>query len=147
MNIEIARFDELDAETLYQIVKLRIDCFVVEQDCPYHELDNKDKEAIHFYIKEGEKVISYLRLMVKDQNRAQIGRIATDSNHRGKGLAGSLIKSSFEVLDENIEIVYLHGQTHLQQYYESFGFVKKSEPYKEDGIPHIDMELDLKNHR
>jgi len=146
MDIFVASFDELDNDTLYQILKLRMDVFVVEQNCPYQEMDDKDQDAIHLFIKEKKEVVSYLRLMIKNETTAQIGRISTKQVFRGRGLAANLIKTTLEILDENIETVYLNGQTHLQQYYEAFGFEKKSEPYKEDGIPHIDMELKLKNH-
>ncbi|MFY0627649.1 MAG: GNAT family N-acetyltransferase [Reichenbachiella sp.] len=145
MNIEVVSFEQLDNETLYQILKLRVDVFVVEQNCPYPELDNKDQNAKHFFIKEGNEIVAYLRTYFKNENVLTIGRIITHIKHRGGGLSRQLINKAIETADKTTKSLFLQGQTHLQSFYESFGFEKISDSYLEDGIPHIDMELLLNN--
>lgn len=141
MKIIKANFDELDNVTLYEILKLRVDIFVVEQNCPYPELDDKDQQAIHYYLKENNQVVSYLRVMKPSTSKGVIGRIVTRIDYRGNGLGTDLIQEAIKDLKGKTETVFLQGQSHLQKYYESFGFEKISDPYMYDGIPHIDMEL------
>jgi len=145
MEIQIKRFKDFSLEQLYQILKLRVDVFVVEQDCPYPEIDNLDQQAIHVFIDSQEEIIGYLRIYKKAQNEVGIGRVITHVNYRKKGISRKLMEAALDYIkNEKIsDAIYLQAQDHLINFYMSFGFLKKSDPYLEDGIPHVDMTLDL----
>ena len=138
----IKPFKELTLHELYSFLKLRVDIFVVEQNCPYPELDGADEKAIHLYIKEDDAVIAYLRIIPSKTGTARIGRVVTKIEHRGKGLSSQLMKRAMEYIREHYpeDTMILSAQEHLQDYYGSFGFKAVSEVYLEDGIPHVDME-------
>ena len=140
--IHIKPFKELTLHELYSFLKLRVDIFVVEQNCPYPELDGADEKAIHLYIKEDDTVIAYLRIIPSKTGTARIGRVVTKIEHRGKGLSSQLMKRAMEYIREHYpeDTMILSAQEHLQDYYGSFGFKPVSEVYLEDGIPHVDME-------
>ena len=141
-TIHIKPFKELTLHELYSFLKLRVDIFVVEQNCPYPELDGADEKAIHLYIKEDDGVIAYLRIIPSKTGTARIGRVVTKIEHRGKGLSSQLMKRAMEYIREHYpeDTMILSAQEHLQDYYGSFGFKPVSEVYLEDGIPHVDME-------
>ena len=141
-TIHIKPFKELTLHDLYSFLKLRVDIFVVEQNCPYPELDGADEKAIHLYIKEDDGVIAYLRIIPSKTGTARIGRVVTKIEHRGKGLSSQLMKRAMEYIREHYpeDTMILSAQEHLQDYYGSFGFKAVSEVYLEDGIPHVDME-------
>ena len=141
-TIHIKPFKELTLHDLYSFLKLRVDIFVVEQNCPYPELDGADEKAIHLYIKEDDTVIAYLRIIPSKTGTARIGRVVTKIEHRGKGLSSQLMKRAMEYIREHYpeDTMILSAQEHLQDYYGSFGFKAVSEVYLEDGIPHVDME-------
>ncbi|MCB0497834.1 MAG: GNAT family N-acetyltransferase [Cyclobacteriaceae bacterium] len=141
-TIHIKLFKELTLRELYSFLKLRTDIFVVEQNCPYPELDGADEKAIHLYIKEDDTVIAYLRIIPSKTGTARIGRVVTKIEHRGKGLSSQLMKRAMEYIREHYpeDTMILSAQEHLQDYYGSFGFKAVSEVYLEDGIPHVDME-------
>ena len=141
-TIHIKPFKELTLHELYSFLKLRVDIFVVEQNCPYPELDGADEKAIHLYIKEDDTVIAYLRIIPSKTGTARIGRVVTKIEHRGKGLSSQLMKRAMEYIREHYpeDTMILSAQEHLQDYYGSFGFKPVSEVYLEDGIPHVDME-------
>ncbi|MGF1779655.1 GNAT family N-acetyltransferase [Vibrio nomapromontoriensis] len=140
-------FNELSTLELYRLLKLRVDVFVVEQTCPYPELDDKDhQEGVHQLLGyHGDELIACARLLPKgaSYNEVSIGRVATKENHRGNGLGHDLIDQAIKECDrlwpnENITI---GAQYHLQAYYGKHGFCACSEQYLEDDIPHIDMRL------
>ena len=141
-TIHIKPFKELTLHELYSFLKLRVDIFVVEQNCPYPELDGADEKAIHLYIKEDDAVIAYLRIIPSKTGTARIGRVVTKIEHRGKGLSSQLMKRAMEYIREHYpeDTMILSAQEHLKEYYGSFGFKAVSEVYLEDGIPHVDME-------
>ena len=141
-TIHIKPFKELTLHDLYSFLKLRVDIFVVEQNCPYPELDGADEKAIHLYIKEDDAVIAYLRIIPSKTGTARIGRVVTKIEHRGKGLSSQLMKRAMEYIREHYpeDTMILSAQEHLKEYYGSFGFKAVSEVYLEDGIPHVDME-------
>ena len=142
-TIHIKPFKELTLHELYSFLKLRVDIFVVEQNCPYPELDGADEKAIHLYIKEDDAVIAYLRIIPSKTGTARIGRVVTKIEHRGKGLSSQLMKRAMEYIREHYpeDTMILSAQEHLQHFYASFGFKPVSEVYLEDGIPHVDMEF------
>ena len=145
MNWKTYRFDELTARKLYEVLKLRVDVFVVEQNCPYPELDDLDQLSIHLLYSENDEVLAYARLVpagVKYE-LPSIGRVIVRGDARGRGFAKQLLERSINyILTEwDAPAIQLQGQVYLQEFYQSFGFQSISDSYDEDGIPHVDMKL------
>ncbi len=150
INWQRMTFQQLTNVQLYQLLKLRVDVFVVEQNCPYPELDNKDLEQEVYQLVGfiGQDIIACARLLPPGVSypSASIGRVATSSQHRGGGLGHELLKQAIQNCLElwpasDIEI---GAQKHLEQFYQRHGFVTTSEMYLEDDIPHIDMKRSTK---
>ena len=145
MDLTVKRFEELDINELYEILKLRVDVFVVEQNCPYPELDDKDKSAWHVYIREGGKITAYLRVLYPGVSfdTAAIGRVI--STRRRCGLGTTLLQEGIRVARErmNADAIKVEAQTYARAFYELQGFRQTSEEFLEDGIPHIEMTLEL----
>ncbi len=139
-SVASASFAELSLHQLYAVLQLRVDVFVVEQQCPYAELDGLDTDpgAEHFWIEAGipGKVVATLRVLQVD-GRPRIGRVATAWSHRQRGYAAALMRAALAHVGER-EIT-LEAQSHLQQWYAGFGFVRSGEDYDEDGIRHVHM--------
>lgn len=129
---------DLDPLTLYKILKLRVDVFVVEQVCPYPELDGRDMEpgTRQFWIESAGEVLATLRLL-DDGDAMRIGRVATAATARSGGHAGRLMTRALELADGR-EVV-LDAQSYLQGWYERFGFTVHGDEYVEDGIAHVPM--------
>lgn len=138
--MKIKKFEDLSVSQLYQILKLRVDVFVVEQNCPYQELDNRDQEALHFFEEEDGLIKSYLRVCLA-ASKSEIGRIVVHPDFRGFDLGRRLLDAAIRYLETKTEIIVLHAQSRLASYYQSFGFETCSDPYDWDGIEHLDMEL------
>lgn len=147
MEIQIKKYHQLSLDELYQILKLRVDVFVVEQNCAYPELDDNDQLADHFFVKNDNKISAYLRVQVVEGDQAKIGRVVTAQNFRGNGSSRKLMDVALANIQKNQSVskIVLQAQDYLTQFYASFGFEKTSEVYLEDGIPHVDMEMSLKN--
>lgn len=131
---------DLDAVTLYRILRLRTDVFVVEQRCPYPELDGRDLEAsaVQLWVEDADgSVPATLRVLRDADGTARIGRVATAPAARGKGLAALLMRRALE-LTADVDVV-LDAQTYLLDWYAGFGFVRDGADYVEDGIPHVPM--------
>ena len=134
-------FEELTTTELYEILKARAAIFVVEQECVYQDLDDKDYKSLHvFYEKEG-KVIGYLRSFEKEKDVIQMGRVLTIEH--GKGLGGKLLKVGIEEIKtkQNPKKIFIEAQCYATGYYAREGFKVCSEEFLEDGIPHVEMEL------
>ncbi len=145
MNWKKKAFNELSTNELYAILKARVDVFVIEQTCPYPEIDNFDQRAVHLFLEEGNEVVAYSRLFpsgVKYED-ASLGRVLVAKSHRGNGLAKDLLKEALIVLREEWgeQSIKIQAQEYLIHFYGSFGFQPISEVYLEDGIPHVDMVL------
>ena len=125
-------------------MKLRVEVFVVEQNCPYPELDGLDEVSTHIVYEEDGKVLAYARLVPagKKYDAPSIGRVIVRKEARGRGLAKELLERSIRYIDEQWKEpeIQLQGQEYLKDFYGSFGFEAISEVYDEDGIPHIDMK-------
>ena len=136
-SVNNAALRDLDAETLYALLRLRVDVFVVEQDCPYAELDGRDTEAgtRHLWLADAAGPTSYLRLLRADDWR--IGRVCTRRDARGGGLAARLLSAALDTVGD--DRVVLDAQTHLADWYGRFGFEVSGPPFVEDGIPHVPM--------
>ncbi|MEZ9669723.1 GNAT family N-acetyltransferase [Vibrio lentus] len=141
-------FSELSTQQLYQLLKLRVDVFVVEQNCPYPELDGKDTLAgvEHLLGYADAELVACARLLPPgtSYDNTSIGRVATKQSARGDGLGHQLIKEALtrcEVLWPSTTID-IGAQQHLENFYASHGFKTISEMYLEDDIPHVDMRLE-----
>ncbi len=132
-----ARFDELTTRQLHDLVRLRIDVFVVEQECPYPELDGRDIEpgTVHLWVESEGDIAAYLRVL-QDPEVHRIGRVVTAAAHRGQGHAARLMELAIESCPGAIE---LDAQSYLREWYEGFGFVTTGDEFIEDDIPHLPM--------
>lgn len=141
---KIKPFEALSTNELYDILRLRSEIFVVEQNCAYLDLDGKDKLALHLFGEFEGKIVAYSRLFKHgiSFDNASIGRVVVDANYRNK-------KWGHELMREAIAKIQLHfgeskitigAQLYLKKFYESHGFVQTSEMYLEDDIPHIEMK-------
>ena len=131
-------FADLDPRTLYALLKLRTDVFVVEQACPYPELDGRDDEpgAEHRWLEDdGGEPVAYVRMLAEDDGTTRLGRVVTRADHRSDGLARRLVEG---VLADHAD-VRADSQSHLRAWYESLGFEVVGDEYVEDGIPHLPM--------
>ena len=138
-------FNQLTNLELYQLLKLRQDVFVLEQQCLYPELDNEDFNHWHLLGYEGDNLAAYLRLIPPEHHKSgcvAIGRVVTQHDYRGFGLGYDLIKKAIKFSEKEFPgvVLFLSAQQHLKQFYQGFGFSAISKGYLEDGIPHIDMK-------
>ena len=136
-------FSELTTAEIYEILKARSKIFVVEQNCVYQDLDDKDYESLHvFYVEDG-KVAAYLRAFYNNGCIVQIGRVLTLQH--GTGLGGKLLKEGIAQIKEkmNPKQLYIEAQCYATGYYEREGFRVCSDEFLEDGILHVQMILDL----
>ena len=141
---EVKTFDQLTKDELLAIFKERIAVFVVEQNCPYPDIDDFDKEAIHIFLKgQDEQLLAYCRLIPTDK-AIKLGRVLVKSNARGTGLGKDLVAKALSISKDKYpdKPVFAQAQVYLQNFYSDFGFTPISEPYLEDNIPHIDMLLE-----
>ena len=143
LDITVKHFDEIDTKELYQIMQLRSQVFVVEQDCIYQDLDGRDQKAIHIIGKKDNRIVAYTRAFKAGDyfKQASIGRVVVHGEERahgyGKVIVGASIKAVEEVFNETT--IKLSAQTYLKKFYTSLGFKAYGEGYLEDGIPHISM--------
>ena len=144
MTLQIKRFDELTGEELYRILKLRVDVFVVEQACPYPELDGLDRGALHLWLEDEGEVLAYLRVLDRgaESDYVSIGRVV--ARERRKGLGTRILREGIRAARERFgaEAIYLEAQTYAVGLYEKQGFRIISEEFLLDGIPHVKMLLD-----
>ena len=145
MNVkfEIKRFDELSITELYKILRLRAEVFIVEQDCVYQDIDNKDQKAIHLIGYKDDDIVAYARLFnPRDYyEKASFGRILVSKKERKYGYGHDLIKISIKAIETNFKTkeIKISAQKYLKKFYESHGFISFGEEYIEDGILHIAM--------
>ncbi|MEN0002930.1 MAG: GNAT family N-acetyltransferase [Bacteroidota bacterium] len=146
LSFQCLSFPELTLDQLYALLALRQNVFVVEQDCPYLDADGKDQAAWHLLGYEGEQLVAYTRLLPKGisySKYAAIGRVVTDQSTRGKGYGRLLMQESIKQcqLLFGESPIKISAQTYLLDFYTSLGFQAVGEPYLEDGIPHVGMEM------
>jgi ElaA protein len=137
-SLRRARFADLTPFEVYALCRLRVDVFVVEQECPYPELDGRDVEPAteHLWAEADGEVLATIRVLDDGASRA-IGRVATAVPARGRGLAGRLIREALSSYGGGP--LTLGAQAHLEGWYERFGFRRSGPGYVEDGIPHVPM--------
>lgn len=145
MELHIKKFDELTVHELYDILKVRNSVFVVEQTCPFHEVDGCDKEAYHIFLTDKNGIQAYLRVMDRgvSLDEVSIGRVL--SVKRRCGLATKILEAGIRVAKDKFHAskIVLHAESHARSLYEKRGFYQTSEEFLEDNIPFIRMQLDL----
>ncbi|SHI40700.1 GNAT family N-acetyltransferase [Flavobacterium terrae] len=147
MNIEfkIKPFEALSTQELYEVLKLRIEVFVVEQNCIYQDIDGKDSKAIHVLGYYNGDLAAYCRIFDAGYyfDEASIGRVIVSPKYRDKKFGHDLMKVGIQAVEDNFnkKQITISAQMYLQKFYESHGFVKTSEMYLEDDIPHIQMKI------
>lgn len=139
--IRSARFEELPARTVHDLLQLRAEVFVVEQRCAYLDPDGRDVEpdAVHWWVEDPDgRVVACLRQLRDPDGSTRLGRIVTSPAHRGEGLAARLIEAALAASERP---VVLGAQAHLARWYRGFGFAIDGDLYVEDGIDHLPMRL------
>ena len=143
MEIKVKAFEELNLHELYQVLQLRAEVFVVEQDCVYQDIDGKDEKALHVLGFENGTLVAYTRIFPPGIyfTEAAIGRVVVKSSSRMNKFGHEIMKASIEAIEERFDTsnIKLSAQTYLTKFYESHGFEQVGESYLEDGIPHIAM--------
>jgi ElaA protein len=149
INVEVIdwksyTFEELDLRLFHDIVALRIAVFVVEQNCPYQELDGKDLTSIHIAGKnKANEIVALARIVPPhfDCNFPSIGRVIVNEKFRSEGYGHELMQKCITLTFEKFGMVDIHlsAQAHLEQFYATHGFVSTGKTYLEDGIPHVEM--------
>ena len=141
-------FKDLSVDEYFEILHLRTAVFVVEQDCPYQEVDEKDRQSFHLFGKSTSgKVMAVTRILPQgiSYDEVSIGRVALKKEFRGKGIADSLLEESFKFIENEFGKVpvRISAQEYLLNYYSKHGFKQIGEMYLEDDIPHIEMLTQL----
>jgi ElaA protein len=137
--IRSKRFDELTTTELHEILRLRCEVFVVDQDCAYADIDGRDRElgTVHHWVAgDGDDVVAYLRALTEPDGTTRIGRVVTAPFARGRGLAAVLVD---HVGAATAGELVLDAQSHLTGWYTALGYEVAGDEYVEDGIPHIPM--------
>jgi ElaA protein len=140
---KIKPFEALTVNELYDLLKLRSEIFVVEQNCVYLDLDGKDKIALHLYGECEGRIVAHARLFKAgiSFDNASIGRVVVDAKYRDRKWGHDLMREAIVGIKFhfNESKITIGAQLYLKKFYESHGFVQTSEMYLEDDIPHIDM--------
>lgn len=138
-----SRIESLTAVQLYEIIQAREAVFVVEQDCPYQESDGRDLHAWHLCVRTGGELAAYARVVEPGFKYAEpsIGRVMTVARFRQLKIGRALMQEAIAFTEGKYpgQAIRIGAQLRLQAFYESLGFVAASEPYGEDGIPHLEM--------
>jgi len=140
---KIKSFDEFTVPELYAVLKARVDVFVVEQNCPYPDLDGYDQKALHLWAEEDGEVLAGCRIFNKGikYDEASIGRVLTTEKARGKSLGKQLIRYAVETVENRFHTseIRISAQDYLLKFYGDFGFEDTGKKYLEDDIPHTEM--------
>jgi len=143
MNWVVKKFSELSSDELYEILKLRSEVFVVEQECIYEDCDGKDKKSYHLFAEQNGEILVYLRILERGVSYSEIsiGRVLASKKYRGRGFAKQMMLRAIEFIERYLmeNEIRISAQVYLLNFYSSFGFVKVSDAYLEDDIPHIEM--------
>ncbi len=143
MLITTKSFEGLSLLELYEILKLRAEVFVVEQDCVYQDIDGKDQKALHVLGFEKDKLVAYTRIFPPGYYfpEAAIGRVVVREKSRKNSFGNEILKASIQAIERKFDThkIKLSAQVYLTKFYENHGFHQTGEGYLEDGIPHIAM--------
>ncbi|MDO5001556.1 MAG: GNAT family N-acetyltransferase [Eubacteriales bacterium] len=145
MELIVKHFSELSAEELFEIYKLRVSVFIVEQKCPYQDVDDADRTAYHLWLKDENGIAAYARLLPPGTAfpTAAIGRVI--AVRRRCGLGTKIVDAAINAAREKLsaDVITIEAQVYARSLYEKAGFVQTSEEFLEDGIPHVQMQLRL----
>ena len=145
MEIIVKHFSQLSAQELFEIYKLRVSVFVVEQHCPYQEVDDADKAAYHVWLQDEDGIEAYARVLPQGAafRSAAIGRVIAVKRRRGLG--SRVVAAAIDVAASkfNADKITIEAQVYARGLYEKLGFRQTSDEFLEDGIPHIQMQLEL----
>ena len=143
ITIKTKHFNELNIYELYYLLQLRSEVFVVEQDCVYQDIDDKDQTALHVLGFKGSKIVAYTRIFKPGDyfKEASIGRVVVAKNERQHKYGYDIMKASIQVINDmfNENTIRISAQCYLQSFYNNLGFKAVGEEYLEDGIPHMAM--------
>jgi ElaA protein len=143
LQFKIKRFNELSGLETYNVLQLRSEVFVVEQNCVYQDVDGKDEKAMHVLGTIGETIVAYARIFKKNDyfENASIGRVVVSDKFRGHKFGQELMQEAITGVEHHFgfQPITISAQLYLKKFYESLGFHQVSETYLEDGIEHIEM--------
>lgn len=143
LNIELKTFSQLSTDELYQLLRLRSEVFVVEQDCVYQDLDNKDQKALHILGFNNSEIVAYTRVFKPGFyfEEASIGRVVVNKNYRQHGYGYDIMNASVNAIKQSYktEKIRISAQLYLKKFYNNLNFIETGDEYLEDGIPHINM--------
>ena len=144
METTVKRFDELTLRELEEIYRLRAEVFVVEQNCPYQDIDGLDGDAVHLFFRDEKGIAAYLRVLPRGSRHPEVslGRVVTAARVRGTGLGIRLLREGIRAAEEHLgaDTLVLEAQCYAKGFYEKAGFRAVSEEFLEDGIPHVLMK-------
>ncbi|MCI2229454.1 GNAT family N-acetyltransferase [Polaribacter sp. MSW13] len=144
MEFTVKSFSELNLSELYEILQLRSEVFVVEQDCVYQDIDFKDQKSLHVFGFKNDKIVAYTRIFKPGDyfDNASIGRVVVAATERKYGYGHDLIKASIKAIKNHFKVdeITISAQKYLKKFYKSHNFIQIGEEYLEDGIPHIKMD-------
>ena len=145
MELTVKHFSQLSAEELFEIYRLRVSVFIVEQRCPYQDVDDADRTAYHLWLRDENGIAAYARLLPPGVTfpTAAIGRVI--AVRRRCGLGTRIVDAAINAAREKLsaDVITIEAQVYARSLYEKAGFVQTSEEFLEDGIPHIQMQLRL----
>lgn len=143
MNLQVKEFNQLTTKELYEILKVRAEVFVVEQQCIYQDLDSKDEVSYHLFFEDNAEIVAYLRILPPNISYPEvaIGRVLTKEKHRKKGISKKLVQNAIDFVTDSLgeQTIRISAQAYLLKFYNDLGFEPVSEIYLEDGIEHIEM--------
>jgi len=143
LEIKTKTFQELTTNELYQLLQLRSEVFVVEQDCVYQDIDGKDEKALHVLGIKNDNIVAYTRIFKPGYyfDEASIGRVVVKENERKHQYGYDIMKASIDAINNiyNETNIKISAQTYLKKFYNNLGFQEVGDGYLEDGIPHIGM--------
>ncbi|APU70410.1 acetyltransferase [Companilactobacillus crustorum] len=140
--IVVKNTNELSPKELIDILKARVEVFVVEQNCPYQEVDADDYNDLHLCLIEDKKLKAYTRIINKGDH-ITFGRVLVVKNYRHNGLGEKIVAATIDEIKQRFpnQPIQIQAQAYLQKFYEGFGFKPISKVYLEDNIPHLDMRM------
>lgn len=151
MRFKVKKFSKLSNEELYDILRLRAEIFVVEQQCVYQDMDGVDKRSLHLFGSAGNEIVAYARIIPAGitYKTASIGRVVVAQKHRGKKHAYKLMDKAVKVIRKKFRTdeITISAQLYLKEFYANAGFKAEGKKYLEDNIPHIKMRYHISQNK
>lgn len=143
LDIQTKTFEQLNTKELYDLLQLRSEVFVVEQDCVYQDIDGKDQKAFHMLGYKNKNLVAYTRIFKPGDyfKEASIGRVVVKETQRQYSYGYDIMNASVEAIQKHFKTsdIRISAQTYLKRFYNNLGFKEVGEEYLEDGIPHVNM--------